>query len=137
VTLGTVPDVVTNVRNRGLLRDEQRPATVLLDADETSTVFKTGARGGFVPTINTMRPEIFYLEKEGRIKNEEIGEKLNATRLLICKALAEDATLVALLGSNGGITYNGCVTDLKSGASLAGELKLDFSFRYVFDPTIA
>lgn len=132
----TITGIETVARNRGLMSDDKRPALVLLDGDETSTVFKTGSRGGFVPTINTMRPETYYLHKEARIKNEQVGEELNAARMLICKALAEDAQLVTLLGPNGGITYNGCVTDLKSGSSLTGEMRLDFAYRYVFDPTI-
>lgn len=133
----TIDGIETVVRNRGLLKDEQRPAIVILDADESPaspSVTKIPSRGGIMPSLINMRPEMYYLEKEARIQNVQIGEKLNAVRMLVCAAIANDADLKALLGPNGGIIYNGAITDLKSGSALTGEMKLDFTYRYVFDP---
>jgi hypothetical protein len=130
-----VAGIATVVRNRGLLSDEQRPAIVVLDADELGTTFgPSQSNAAFMPSINTMKPEIYYLAKEARVRNEQIGETLNAARLAICTAMANDTALRALLGPNGGIQYNGCVTDLKSGTSLTGEMRLDFWLKYVFNP---
>jgi hypothetical protein len=130
-----VDNIVTVVRNRGLMSNEQRPAVVILDGDELGSIFgPSQSKADFMPSVNTMKPEIYYLAKEARVKNEQIGTLLNTARLAICSAIADDAELKTLLGPNGGIHYNGCVTDLKSGSALTGEMRLDFWFKYVFNP---
>lgn len=137
VTLATVSGVQTAVRNRGLLSNEKRDAIVLCDGDETVKLLPgRSGRGPVMLTtsINTMRPELYVLLKEGRVNNIDVGQHLNAYRIAVCAALSTDTELEALLGAEGGITYNGCVTDLKSGSSLSGEMRLDFAISYVFNP---
>lgn len=139
--LKTVEGMETCARNRGLMKNDKRPAIILLDGDEsvaTQPVTRSNS-AGLTPTINTARPEIYVLLKEARPTNEiaegvTVGTELNRLRIDITTKIATDADLIALLGPNGRMRYLGCVTDLKSGSPLSGELRLDFSFNYVFDP---
>ena len=130
--------IKTAIRNRGWKSNEQRPAIILLDADEESTGSQgTNGRGGMMmrPAIVTMRPELYVLLDERRLENDTVGQDLNNYRVELSRAIATDQQMVALLGSNGKVVYNGCVTDLKSGSALTGQMRLDFAFTYLFVPT--
>jgi len=137
----TVPGFSSSVRNRGLRSNEQRPACVLLDGDESSKLVhdtrNKGRAGAMTPQIMIMRPELFVLLPEKRPTNVDVGQDLNEKRIALIAAIAEDASLAALLGSNGGVVYNGCVTDLKSGSAATGQMRLDFAYTYTFIPTTA
>lgn len=131
--------IIEVVRNRGAMDNDKRPAVVLLDGDERPA-FAAPTSGRTLPlgpAVMLMSPELYVILKESRPTNPEIGSDLNEKRIKLAKAIAEDAELKTLLGANGGIIYNGCVTDLKSGSALTGQMRLDFSYRYVFDPTAA
>lgn len=127
------------VRNRALRDNDQRPAIIVLDGDETPALqYSTAKRGRgmqMTPVIMRMSPELYVLLKEDRPTNMNVGEDLNAKRIVLVAAIAEDAQLRTLVGSNGAIVYNGCTTDLKSGSALTGQMRLDFAFNYVFFPT--
>jgi len=134
------------VRNRGLMSNEQRPALALLDGDELPRGIVPSTRNGdrysgLRPRLMGMQPEVYILRDELRPQNEKpdgsenIGAIVNANRIAIVDAICTDAALKALLGTNGGIVYNGCVTDLKSGLALSGQMRIDFELRYFFDPT--
>jgi hypothetical protein len=128
---------VTCIRNRGFMSTDKRPACVLLDGDERAKLThdrRNGRAQGMTPSIMTMSPELYILLAEGRPNNEDVGQTLNAKRIALIAAIAGDAALKDLTGSNGSIVYNGCVTDLKSGSQLLGEMRLDFTFTYVLDP---
>jgi len=129
----------SSVRNRGLRQNEQRPACVLLDGDESPKLVHNNRRSGrasmLTPQIMIMRPELYVLLVEKRPTNVEVGQDLNAKRIALVAAIAEDTALATLLGSNGGMVYNGCVTDLKSGSALTGQMRLDFAYTYTFYPT--
>ena len=134
---------VSAVRNRGLLKTEKRPATILLDGDESPVLTHGGrqnrAHSGrmmmLTPSIMQLRPELYILLPEERPTNVNIGPELNQRRVDLCKAVAEDDALRMLLGSNGDIIYNGCSTDLKSGSALTGQMRLDFFLNYTFFPS--
>ena len=131
--------IVTVARNRGLLKTEARPACVLLDGDETPKLVHNNQRRGramlMAPSIMIMRPELYVALEEKPPLPDTVGPQLNAKRIALVAAIAGDLALTALLGSNGGMTYNGCVTDLKSGSALTGQMRLDFAFTYTFFPT--
>lgn len=137
----------TAVRNRGLRTNEKRPAVIVLDGDE-APVLTHGGRGnraqngiamGMTPQIMLMKPELYLLLTEQRPTNEEeeknVGTQLNEKRRLFIKAIAADDELIMLLGSNGNMIYNGCVTDLKSGMALSGQMRIDMNLTYTFHPT--
>ena len=126
-------------RNRGLVDQDERPASVLLDGAETSRL--TGSRqgrggaSGIGPQLVTMRPEVYFLVKDRRPLNEEIGTELNTMRLEYLAAVEMDAALRTLVGPNGAIELTGTDVDMKGGSSGEGQMRLDFSITYVFDPT--
>lgn len=135
-TVAANDPTATVKRNRGNMKQDARPAFVLLDGDETARL--TGDRRGRVrmaTQLMTMRPQFFVLLKDTKPQNENIGQDLNAYRVRLIEALASDTTLANLIGSNGDIALAGVETDLKSGSSVAGEMRLDFNITYVLDPS--
>lgn len=127
----------TCARNRGILDQDKLPALVLLDGDETTKTLSGGStrgRTGMSVAIVTMTPQIFVVLKLKKPGNELVGQLVNTFRGRIISAIAADAQLMALIGTNGGITYDGCETDLKTGSPLEGELQLNFSITVPCDP---
>jgi len=135
--LQAVDNVHVVVRNRGELPAAIRPAVVLLDGDETARDGVPQERGRLTaaPNLVDMSPEIYVVMDQREPKNERIGEDMNAMRMAILKAITTAAPLIAILGSNGDIKYNGCATDMASGRSMEGQLSLRFTFTYVLKPS--
>lgn len=145
VAAKTGAGLVTAVRNRGLLSTEKRPASVLLDADEgqfTNLRDLRGRSAGMRPQIMRMQPQLFIILNELRPTNDQagpdgdlnVGTLLNQMRNALVNAIRTDEVLKGFLGANGGIVYQGCETDLKSGSSLTGQMKINMDFIYPFDP---
>lgn len=135
----TVPGIVSGVRNRGLRKNEDRPAMILLDGDEfprlsVDTRRLKGRAGLMAPQIVSLRPEVYILLQESRPNTEQVGQELNALRIAYLKLVWNDADIGTILGSNGSLIYNGCATDLKSGSALSGQMRLDFLANYVLRP---
>lgn len=134
---------VTAVRNRDLLSTEKRPACILLDGDEAPALvhprsgrISSGRIVAMTPQIMVMRPQLFILlEEKANAQHTVIGPETNAARIRLIRAIAEDEQLLLLLGSNGGVVYNGCETDMKSGSPMKGQMRLDFAFTYTYFPT--
>jgi hypothetical protein len=134
--LKTIPGVKQWVRNRAELPNEDRPAITQMDADETANpnAFQKG-RIGVSPSLVTCTPEIYVVLDDRKPDNLNVGQDLNAFRVLIVKAVRDDATLKSLVGSNGEIRYNGCNTDLGRDRNLVGEMLISLSFVYPFIPS--
>lgn len=130
----------TVVRNRGLLKQDDRPAIAILDGDERARLTGdgqgTGVRGrvGMSVQLMTMTPQVFVIPKSAKPNNEGIGTLVNEFRDIIVRVVAQDSVLLSILGSNGSVAYMGMETDLKSGSHLDGQARLDFAFTYVLDP---
>lgn len=133
---GTVPDIATNVRNRALLDNESRPGLILLDGDETNMSAVRPGRVRMSPGVVLMKPQVYVVLKEPPkgIADQGQGTLLNGFRVEIINALSGDNDLLNLLGSNGGMEYLGMETDMKSGNTLKGQLRIDLALRYTFDP---
>jgi hypothetical protein len=137
----TLPGILNVFRNRGLLTTDKRPCIAILDGDESVALAppKSGRGGTIVgPQLNRMTPEIYLCLPEARPTNDTpgggIGPDLDAFRIAASTAILGDDALKALLGSNGSIAPLGAVTDLKSGSPVAGQMRLDFAFIYLYDP---
>lgn len=118
-------------RNAQEVPENQRPAIVTLDGDETvDDALNPYGKGK--PTVKTiplaMSPEIFVLLQE---TDEDIGPKLNEWRAKVAKAIMTDATLNSLCHE---IRYEGFTTALANGRSMEGQAKLHFSFIYTLRP---
>lgn len=130
----------TVVRNRGLLKNDDRPAVAILDGDENVRLSGDGqgrgnrGRQSMGPQLMTMTPEIYIIPETAKPANPDIGTEVNDFRETIVRVIAQDQVLLDLIGSNGSVSYIRMVTDLKSGMALDGQCRLDFSFTYVLDP---
>jgi hypothetical protein len=130
-----LPGIATTVRNRGLLDNDVCPAISLLDGDEIVSRPSNGrGRQRMSTGIVTLKPQVFLLLKYKKPGNEGVGEALNAFRGAIIRAVASDAQLLSLIGSNGDITYDSAETDLKTGMEMTGTMHLSFSISHAFDP---
>jgi hypothetical protein len=123
-------------RNRGELKDDLRPAIVLLDGTEQHDARVEGRGRMFMsPNIVTLLPQIFVLLVPRKLPtNLGVGEELNVFRVAIIRAIATDDTLASLCGPNGGVFLRKCDTDMQTGNTLQGQLRMDFAFKYVLDP---
>lgn len=132
-----IPGIKKAVRNSLDVPEKDRPAIVLLDADEGVDDEAPDGRGrptgrpALLPIIVTMTPEIFVVTGA---KAAQLGTDLNALRILIIKDVLGDETLLSLV-KDGDIKFLGFATGLAAGRSMEGEAGISFSFRYVINPS--
>jgi hypothetical protein len=77
-----------------------------------------------------MTPEIYVVLDVRGITNPNVGEDLNTARLAILAAVLPDRQLQQIVGPNGGIVYDGCITDLARNRTMKGQLGISLSFTY-------
>ena len=142
--LGTIPDVVGTYRDRADFQPvdpdtglDQLPAIVLLDGDEQTVAAGKGdpLNQQMGPSVVKLMPQIFVILKPtDDVRNIGQAEALSKFRRLVFKAITTDVNLWALLGGNGNIEYLGCLTDMKTGSSVSGQMQIEFAFYYRVDP---
>lgn len=125
----------TIVRNRNELPKEMVPGIIMLDADEIKDPrVQLPARGmiekAVPPSIIKMTPEIYVVLDTRGITNMNVGEDLNTARLAILATLLPDKELQTIVGANGNIVYDGCVTDLARNRTMKGQLGVSITFSY-------
>jgi hypothetical protein len=118
-------------RNRDELSEKQRPAIVILDADEAADDADPTTRPSRSLRRVAMTPEIYILLGA---KPEDLGTAINALRARFVRAVLGDAQLASIVSTNGAIRYEGCATALARGRSMEGEMGVSFSFTYVLRP---
>ena len=123
------------VHNRNELDKKYVPGIILLDADEIkdsrAQLPPRGMQEMRVPTsIMRMTPEIYVILETRGITNENVGEDLNTARLAILAAILPDTQLQNIVGSNGDIVYDGCVTDLARNRTMKGQMGMSITFTY-------
>lgn len=121
------------VRNRPVNDDNHRPALILLDGDEQAKLTADRKSGRQMPMsmqLMRMTPQIVIAMNEQRPNNEDTGTATNDLRDRIIRAIATDAQLAALYGSNGSVLLNATTTDMKSGGAVTGSMLLDFWITY-------
>ena len=118
-------------RNKDEISERQRPAIVILDADEAADDADPASRPSRAPRRVAMTPEIYILLGA---KPEDLGTAINSLRARFVKAVLGDAPLSLIVGSHGDIRYEGCATALARGRSMGGEMGVSFSFTYVLRP---
>ena len=126
-----VDGIVAAFRNKDEISEKQRPAIVILDADEAADDADPGSRPARSPRRVAMTPEIYILLGA---KPEELGSVINALRARFVKSVLGDSQLGSIVGTNGDIRYEGCATALARGRSMEGEMGVSFSFTYVLRP---
>jgi hypothetical protein len=124
--LATIPNVRHTARNSAVnIPDTRLPAAVLFDGDEETADDKDDAR----PRKMRLRPEIVLVEQSA-----EAGSDLSTLRSEMIKRIETDAPLWAIIGTNGKITYDGCVTDFGYGRTLQGGMIAQIIIQYVLIP---
>ena len=126
-----VDGIVAAFRNKDEISERQRPAIVILDADEAADDADPNSRPSRAPRRVAMTPEIYILLGA---KPEDLGTAINTLRARFVKAVLGDAQLRLIVGSNGDLRYEGCATALARGRSMEGEMGVSFSFTYVLRP---
>lgn len=132
VVAATVPGVKKVVRNQKGLSDDQMPGIAIYDADEEADEDEGGrGRPPHSPNIVTMTPEIFLLLAG---LPENVGTLINNFRAAFLSKVLLDSELRNLVGTNGEIRYRGCATGLTQGRQMSGEMGVNISFSYPFNP---
>jgi hypothetical protein len=127
----SVEGIITAFRNKDEISEKQRPAIVILDADEAANDADPTSRPARSPRRISVTPEIYILLGA---KPEDLGTAINVLRARLVKAVLTDTSLLAILGSNGEARYEGCATALARGRTMEGEMGVSFSFTYVLRP---
>jgi hypothetical protein len=123
-------------RNRGELTGQQRPAVILYDADESADPReKARGRPAYAPNLIYLQPQI-YVALDTRVPpNLNVGEDLSSCRKSIAGSVLNDAELTALVEfPTGEIRYSGCMTDLKKGDDMEGQMNVAITFTYPLKP---
>lgn len=136
---GTIP-AGNFVHNRNELPAGLVPGIILLDADEVHDPSKMPPAQGrqlnkMQIQLMKMTPEIYIVLDVRKPTNTDVGEDLNTARLAILGAIITDEQLQAIIGSNGMMTYDGCVTDLARNRKMEGQMGLSFTFGYPLLPS--
>jgi hypothetical protein len=128
-----LPGIVAAFRNKDEISDRQRPCIVILDADEAADDADPSgiSRRPNAPRRVIMTPEIYLMLGA---KPEDVGTVINGFRAVFIKAVLMDSELATIVGSNGDIRYEGCVTGLARGRTMEAEMGLSFTFSYVLRP---
>lgn len=123
------------VKNRNELQAGEVPGFIVLDADEVrdprTLQPPPGTQQSRMPAqLMRMTPEIYVVLDVRPVDNENVGADLNTARLAILNAVMTDEQLQGIVGSNGNITYDGCVTDLARNRTMKGQLGISITFTY-------
>jgi hypothetical protein len=123
------------VQNRNELPKEKVPGIIILDGDEIKDPRAQLATRGLTETrvpssIMKMTPEVYVVLDTRGITNENVGRDLNTARLAILAAVLPDTQLQNIVGANGNIVYDGCVTDLARNRTMKGQLGISVTFTY-------
>lgn len=135
-------------RDRGQLPPtEKTPGVILLDGTErVQTQLADHNFTSMPPAVFAMRPQIFMvLTPRDDLTNTTlggaaapIGPEIATFRMRILNAVLSDETLVALVGDNGSVIYEGMDTDMQTGSTmgeLGATIQFHFVISYVLDPS--
>jgi hypothetical protein len=142
--LQAIDPTIPAFRNRGDIEDIGRPAIILLDGSEhvITPEQEAGKTVRMRPALIQMSPQIFVLLKErdtaqnNTINNvaAPVGAELSFWIDAIRGALASDPTLVGMLTSTGQVIFRGAWTDMMTGGTMIGELRMFIDLIYPWLP---
>jgi hypothetical protein len=147
--LGAVPGIRGVFRDRGELPPQNKtPGIVYLDGVEKIRTVLAGKNfTGMPPAVFTVRPQVFLvltlrtdadntLLPDGTVL--PVADELQSFRTAIIGAVAGDESLIALIGDNGSVVYEGFDSDMQTGStigSLGATMQFHFAISYVLDPS--
>jgi len=146
--LPKVPGIQGVFRNRSELPPQEKtPGIILLDGTEDRKTSVEGRQFNANPAgVFTLRPQIILALTPRTDPNNTtlpdgtvnpVGTELSSFRVAIINVMTNDDTLVALLGDNGSIVYEGFDSDMQNGStigSLGAVMQLKFAISYVLNP---
>jgi len=123
------------VHNRNELPAEKVPGFILLDADEVNDPRMLRPPPGqaamrMADQLIKMTPEIYVVLDVRKPNNINVGDDLELARLMILGAIWTDSVLWNIVGNNGNIVYDGCVTDLARSRVVRGQMGISVTFTY-------
>lgn len=138
---GLAPSQITSIPSGNIVRNQNDlpaakvPGIVLLDGDEVKSPRQQrperGQKENGVPDmVLRMTPEIYVVLDVRDRSNTNVGEDLNLARMAILGAILPDPTLQSIVGDNGDIVYDGCVTDLAKNRAMKGQIGVSITFAY-------
>lgn len=127
---GGLSGSISVFRNKAEVSASQRPAIVVLDADEKADDRdRSSRRPANAPRIMVMMPEVSIFVAASA---ENVGAELNSLRVKLIAAVMRDQTLISLsCGSAGDIAYEGCATDFARERTMSGEMVVSFTINYL------
>jgi hypothetical protein len=146
--LGQVTGVQGVYRNRGELPPrEKTPGIIFLDGVvERKTQLDGYNFNAMPPAVFTLRPEIVLaLTPRDDVGNTlldgadaPVGPEMAAFETKILNAILNDDSLVAMLGDDGSVVYEGFDSDMRNYSSIGATgavMIFKFAFSYVLDPS--
>ena len=147
VLLPQVQGIVGVYRNRNELPPEEKtPGIILLDGVEKLKTQVEGHNFTAMPVaVFTLRPQIILAltprtDPDNTILPNgtvlPVGTELSSFLTKIKSAMINDDTLVAMLGDNGSIVYEGFDSDMQNGStigSLGAVMQINFAISYVLN----
>jgi hypothetical protein len=138
---GTAPNIPAGhiVHNRNELPSELVPGIILCDADEINDTLVLQREPGrqapkISPQIMKMTPEIIVV-LEGRKPNDyNASEDLNLARIAILAAIWDNQNLQKIVGANGKIVLDACLTDFARNRVMLGQMGISMTFWYPLLP---
>jgi len=140
LAVSTVDGIVAAKRNRFQLPPTMLPGVAVNDSKERAMQTHIGKGLEATPPLKfLLEPEVWVLLKaRANYENEGVGEELSGYRAKIITAVLYDDELRSLVNGfdgNGDIEYRGHETDMQSGSMFLGQMRLDFAFSYVLNPS--
>jgi hypothetical protein len=127
------------VHNRGELPSDKAPGVILLDADEARDPRLVARAPGrsttpVRPQLMRMTPEIYIVLDVRKPLNENVSTDLSKARAALLSLVMLDQQLAQIVGANGEIVYDGCLTDLARNRVMKGQMGVSFTFVYPLSP---
>ncbi|MBZ9705382.1 hypothetical protein LB543_01390 [Mesorhizobium sp. ESP7-2] len=129
---GTIDGIKTVYRNNNRPPEANLPAVLVLDGDEVGDENDSVSRGPMSPRRMVMTPQTLIVLPEAA---KDVGTVINGYRVKLIKAVATDATLIALTTNRLGARLHSSQSSLAWGRSLLGEMGVQFAIPYVLDPS--
>jgi len=123
-------------RDRDDVPPDGTPTLILLDGRERKLTATAGGGRRRMPLVEMeLTPQVWIqIQPRTDVTNPGVGEELSGWRQKILSAVFNDGELAGLQGENGQLQYLGCQTDMEIGSDVIGNMLVDISLTYLFDP---
>jgi hypothetical protein len=145
--LAAIAGVKTFCRNRGEMSDVELPAIIMLDGREDIVDNRVAQMKSvkMPPAVFRLQPQIFVILRQRddatnlTLDGEDapIGPELSYWRDAVLAALINDPVLIEMLTTTGQVVFRAMETDMQTGGTMQGMMRLSIDFNYVWQPAQA